>query len=457
MRKKIIIRILIGFILLLVMMLIWMIRNVFPVISGYGAKNLCSAVYVQHRNAADVIKENLADFPVSLGTYTLNTVDSSVTGSVWGFAKQKAIYRTGAGATLINDFTEDEVRSQRFSLPAPPQINQDTVPWPYGNKLPDTIPANIDIAKLDAAVGEAFGGVYHGKPVYTRAVLVVYKGQLVAEKYADGFDRNTMQLGWSMTKSFTGALTGILVKQGKLKLDEPAPVAEWKNTDKEKITLKELLQQTTGIDYVENYAMPSEATTMLFRKGDMAAFAASLPLKHEPGTVWNYSGGNSNILSRIIRRAAGEKEYKTFPYSSLFYKIGMFHTLLEPDASGTFVGSSYCYATPRDFARFGLLYYNNGKFNDEQILPANWVFESTRPSPADRLKHYGYQFWLNGWNETDTSKHRYPDVPADMYYADGYGGQDIYIIPSKGLVVVRLGLHVMNENKFLRDIIAAIK
>ena len=131
--------------------------------------------------------------------------------------------------------------------------------------------------------------------------------------------------------------------------------------------------------------------------------------------------------------------------------------LLEPDASGTYIGSSYSYATARDFARFGLLYYNNGVWNGEQILPANWVKESIQPSVADKQKHYGYQFWLNGYDEKILNKRWFPDVPADMYFADGYGGQDVYIIPSEKLVVVRLGLHVINENKFLKEVIDAVK
>ena len=131
--------------------------------------------------------------------------------------------------------------------------------------------------------------------------------------------------------------------------------------------------------------------------------------------------------------------------------------LLEPDASGTYIGSSYSYATPRDFARFGLLYYNNGVWNGEQILPPDWVKESIQPSGADNRKHYGYQFWLNGFSETDSTKRWYPDVPPDMFFADGYGGQDIYIIPSKKLLVLRFGLHVIDENKFLKEVISSIK
>ena len=131
--------------------------------------------------------------------------------------------------------------------------------------------------------------------------------------------------------------------------------------------------------------------------------------------------------------------------------------LLEPDASGTFIGSSYSYATVRDFARFGLLYYNNGVWNDEQILPSNWVKESIQPSTADKRKRYGYQFWLNGFTENNSNQRMFPDVPADMFFASGFGGQNIYIIPSMKLVVVRTGLRKINENKFLREVIQSIK
>jgi len=295
-----------------------------------------------------------------------------------------------------------------------------------------------------------------GQSVYTRAVIVLYSGNIVAEQYADGFDKRTVMLGWSISKSLIGALTGILVKQNKLVVDAPAPVAAWANTKKDRITLKHLLQQTTGLDFIENYERPSSVTKMLFSRGDMAAYTASLPLKYEPGSVFNYSSGNTNILSAIIRQTVGEKNYAAFPYTELFYKINAYSFLLEPDASGTYVGSSYSYATARDFARVGLLYYNNGIWNGEQILAPDWVKQSIQPSIADKRKHYGYQFWLNGYTETDSTKRWYPDVPADMFFADGYGGQDIYIIPSEKLVVVRLGLFKINENKFLKEVIQAV-
>ncbi len=455
-RKKVIYRI--AFLLLLSLFIygIGYIYQAMSIINAYGAKITCSAVYLQHRNVQNVTEEELSAFPFSLSTYTLNEQDSSVTGTMLGLAKRKAIYRRNLGATLVSDSNENQIRAQHFVLPPKPPNNGDTVAWPGGNRLPDTLPSGIDLLKLDTVLQQALNENKDGNPVYTNAIVVLYKGQLVAEKYAHGYDKNSRMPGWSVAKSITAALTGILVKQGKLDVSAPAPVAEWNGTGKEKIKLEQLLQQTSGLDYEENYRKPSAATRMLFKKGNAGAYAAQLPLAFTPGTVFNYSSGNSNIISRIIREATGEK-YHAFPYQSLFYKTGMYSVVLEPDASGTYVGSSFCYATARDYARFGLLYYNNGKWNNEQLLPEGWVKATVQPSAADTLQHYGYQFWLNGFDKNNPSQRWYPDVPADMYFADGFGGQDIYIIPSKKLVVVRLGLHVINENKLLKDIISTTR
>ncbi|HEV8508439.1 MAG TPA: serine hydrolase [Chitinophagaceae bacterium] len=448
---------LLALLVVVIILFTWLSSTVFRDVSGYGSKNLCSAVYLQHRAPGDVIREDLADFPVSLGKFTVNEKDSSVTGSVWGIAKSKTIYRNGCGCTLVNDLSEDEIRSQKFSFPPTPIANSDTVDWPYGDRVANSFPSNIDKDHLQKAVDNVMNETAaNGKPAYTRAVLVLYDGDIIAEKYAPGFDKNTVMLGWSMSKSLTGAMIGILVNQHKLSVDEPAPIGAWANSEKDKITIKNLLQQTTGLDFTENYTRPSSVTKMLFREGDMAAYAASLTLKYQPGTVFNYSSGNSNILSKLVRQIVGERDYTGFPYQELFYKINAYSFLLEPDASGTYIGSSYSYATARDFARFGLLYYKNGMWNGQQILPVNWVKESVHPSNADERKHYGYQFWLNGYDENDSTKRWYPDVPPDMFFADGYGGQDVYIIPSEKLIVVRLGLHTIDENKFLKEVIQSV-
>ena len=430
----------------------------FPNISGYGAKNLCSCIFVAGREEKTVQQEELNDFPVNLGTFSVNKEDSSATGTVFGLAKRKAIYRKGLGCTLVNEISEKEIREQPFTAGINPIINTDTVPWPMGDLLNDSIPAEVDLIKLKIAVNNAFAEPDTNNKIYTRAVLVVYDGKLVAEQYAPGFTKNTVMLGWSMSKSIVSALIGILVKNGKLNINDTAPVEQWndKSDPKHTITIEQLLQQTSGLDFLEDYTKASSVTDMLFKYGDMAAYTAKLPLKYQPGTVFNYSSGNSNILSSVIRKIVGEQNYHSFPNKALFQKTGIYSMVLEPDASGTFVGSSYSYATARDWARFGLLYYNDGVFNGERILPEGWMKKSSVPSAADKRKHYGYQFWLNGFDKKDLSKRWYPDVPADMFFADGYGGQNVYIIPSRKAVIVRLGLHVLDENKMIKQILECL-
>ena len=177
--KKILKRTFLSILLILIIVFVWLSFTVFPAVSGYGSKNLCSAVYLQHRNPVDVIKEDLGDFPLSLGTFTVNEKDSSVTGSVWGLAKRKTIYRKGVGCTIINDLTEEEIRKQQFVLPAKPGINSDSIAWPYGDKLPGTIPANINKEKLEVAVNNVMNETTaDGKTVYSRAVLVIYDGNI---------------------------------------------------------------------------------------------------------------------------------------------------------------------------------------------------------------------------------------------------------------------------------------
>jgi hypothetical protein len=317
--KKIITR---SLLLILAIALAWFIhyaRTSFPIVSGFDAKQVCSCVFVSDRTKESIDTAEMGQFPFSLGKYEINMQDSSVTAHVWGMAKRKAIYRKGIGCTLINDISEPDLRSQVFSIPPPPVQNTDSIAWPLGDKLAGAIAAGIDTGMLKKVVNEAFTEPYPGKKQRTRAVIVVYNGQLVAEKYAPGFDRNTKMYGWSMAKSFTGALIGTLVKQGKLDVQQPAPVPEWKdaNDPRHNITLADLLQQTSGLVFLEDYSTASDVTNMLYKEKDMAASTAKHFLSYAPGTVFNYSSGNSNILARIIRQTVGEKDYAAYPATSI--------------------------------------------------------------------------------------------------------------------------------------------
>ncbi len=450
-----------GVILLALILIIYYAWISVPIMTGFAAKQMCTCMFVSGRDQKDIESNELGFFPVRFVKNVVNLRDSSVTSTVLGIAKKKAFYRSQIGCTLINDISADQLQSQVFLIPPAPLLNSDSLPWPYGDKIIDTFPSVIDSNKLNVAIEEAFTEPYAKKKQRTRAVIVLYNGRLVAEKYAAGYNRDSKMYGWSMAKSITSALIGTLVKQDRLDDSQLAPVAEWSKASDPRhfITIKNLLQQTSGLDFVENYTKASDVTNMLYKKDDMAAYVAGHTLAHEPGRFFNYSSGNSNILSRIIRQTVGDKEYASYPYTALFYKLGMYHTLIEPDASGTYVGSSYIMATARDYARFGLLYYNDGVWNGERILPEDWVKKTITPPASNPLKNYGYQFWLNGFDKDHPDQIKYPDVPTDMFYCDGFGYQYIYVIPSKKLLVVRLGLTLDNsfdENAFLKSVIESI-
>ena len=430
-----------------------------PILTGYGAKTMCSCAYLGGRDAEDINRHELARFPVSLGSYRLNRNDSSATGSIMGLARKKAIFRRGLGCTLVNEIDEGALSGQKIRRPLPSDtINRDTIPWPQGDRLPDHFHTDVDLERLQMVADSAFS--YSGSENLrnTRAILVVYKGDLILEKYAPGFDRESRHLGWSMTKSVMNALVGILVKQGKLDLNAPAPVKLWQEDERRNITLNNLMQASSGLAWVEDYGGPSDATTSLFKNKDAGLVAAQHQLEHPPGTDFYYSSGTTNLISWIIRQTLGDEDYYTFPYRELFVKAGMTRMVLEPDAGGTFVGSSFSYASARDWARFGLLFLNDGVAGGERILPEGWVGYTTTPAP-NAAGEYGAQFWLNAGPPGDSDDRIFPDVPTDLYFADGFAGQNVFVIPSEDLVVVKLGESrgdYLDDNRFLADIISTL-
>jgi len=415
-----------------------------PIITGFSAKMISSWTMLTNRTQQSVEQEELSFFPLNLATNTIIPDEKAVVSTFFGFSEQKAIYREGLGSTLVADFDENTVKKQKLTQKILPK-NPDTIAWPYGDVLPENTPSNIHLDQLASAVNKAFD---KGK---TRAVLICYDTLFLLEKYKQGFDRNTRFLGWSMSKSVTNALIGILIKQGKLQLHKPAPVKEWQNDNRKSITLHHLLQMSSGLEWEEDYSTISDATVMLYKKGDMGSFALNKPLLFPPDSVWYYSSGTSNILSLIIRRQfKTDQEYWKFPREALFNKTGMRSMIFETDASGTFVGSSYTFATARDWARFGLLYLKKGIFNGQSIFPKGWT-EYTATAARKSQGKYGAQFWLQ--------PKELPDAPPDTYYADGYHGQRVYIIPSKKVVIVRFGLNQKGEfdyNTFVNDILKAI-
>jgi CubicO group peptidase (beta-lactamase class C family) len=270
--------------------------------------------------------------------------------------------------------------------------------------------------------------------------------------------------GWSMSKSVTNALVGILVYKERLNLYEPVQVPEWQapGDPRQEITLDQLLHMTSGLRFREVYTPPSDVTEMLFRRHDFGAAAASKSLEASPGGKWHYSSGTSNIIARIIRRAV-EPEYGhsiSFIRRELFNPLGMRSATVELDPSGTFVGSSYTFATARDWARFGLLYLEDGIWQGKRILPPGWVDYSRTPTPVAPKGQYGAHYWLNAGLPDNPNQRRWPSLPGDMLVAWGFQGQFLVIVPSKELVLVRLGLNTKskgwNLERFVSRVIAAL-
>ncbi|MGD0022488.1 MAG: serine hydrolase, partial [Smithellaceae bacterium] len=379
---------------------------------------------------------------------------------------KKAVHVDKLGAVLLSGIEEKVIREWKPVVSRSEPANPEAVPWPRGEKLPEaTLPANIDIAKINSAVEKLFIESNPDKKLYARAVLIVYNGCIIAERYAPGITKDTPLLSWSIAKSFTNAMIGILVRQNKIHIKAPAAVPEWQKAKdlRRFITLDQLLRMSSGLQWVESYAERpiSDVNIMLFLKPDMAAYAASKPLAVKPDTLWRYSSGTTNIICRLILKKTGSLEaYWDFPRRELFNKLGMKSAIWGTDATGTFIGSSYLYATARDYARFGLLYLNDGVWRGERILPEGWVAYSTTPTPAAPKGEYGAHFWLNRGSDGKAINRLYPQLPVDAFFARGYQGQIVAIIPSRKLVVVRLGMTYDDKwgmEPFIKSISEAIK
>lgn len=418
-------------------------------ISGFSAKNVASAHFIDNRNL-DVIEKGDNDIElINLAKNEIQETEKSTSASVYGLKTRKAVYREGLGATLINDNFDV---SKSYEVPKRTILNN-SLPYPYGNLEPKMLPLpNVDYTKLNAAIENAFDKNEIIKK-RTRAVVVLYNEQLIGEHYAKGFNKNSKLLGWSMTKSITATLFGILQKQRQYDIYKPAPIKEWQKDERAIITTNDLLHMNSGLEWEEDYGKISDATKMLFQAEDMGKVQMEKSAKFPPNLHWNYSSGTTNLLSKILRNQfKTHQEYLDFWYSALIDKIGMNSMVIETDMIGNFVGSSYGWATARDWAKFGQLYLNKGNWNGQQLFDESWAKYVSTPTQGSN-GDYGAHFWLNAGNQL-------PNAPKDLFSCNGYQGQKVYIIPSLHLVVVRLGLteeEKFDFNTFLKEIIASLK
>lgn len=312
--------------------------------------------------------------------------------------------------------------------PVPADVAFPTAAWQHARP-----PAGALRRGLPALVEQAFA---EPQVARTDALLVAHRGRIVAERYADEFGADDTQPSWSMAKSMLHAAVGVLVRQGRLSVAQRAAAPEWAGggDPRAAITLDQLLHMTPGLRFAEDYVddAASDVIKMLFRPGaeDTGAFAASYPLDHPPDTVSNYSSGTSNIVSRMIRDIVGPHDaYGRFLRTELFDRIGMASATPKFDRSGSWIGSSFCFCTPRDFAKFGLLYLRDGVWNGQRILPEGWVDYARTPAPAqptDSERGYGAHWWL---------------LRDDLgtFFASGYLGQYIFLVPALDLIIVRNG------------------
>ena len=421
--------------------------TVAAIAAGHAAEIMCSQVFLSGRDPADVLREELdgiALVPQSLwprGTLIELESRSAVSVSVYG-EDRRSVMRQGFGCVPM---PRNTTLADTVSLPAVhlPSLEGDParIPWPDGDLVSSgPLPPGVNRRMLDEAVELAFTGDKY-QPSLTTGVVVVYRGEIIAERYRQGWDIHTAYRTWSTAKSITSAVVGILVGAGKLDVDEPAPIPEWREPGdpRGEITLEHLLHMSSGLENDGGGEEYLSATNLTYWGGiDTGEYVVNLQLEVEPGTRWQYSNFDAMLLYSAVKSVLGDDQaYLRFPHEALYSKIGMRHTVMEPDPYGNFIGSSQIYTTARDLARLGLLFLNDGVWNGERILPRGWVEYSTRQTPSMQVSEgrgargYGAQWWLWGGD---------PRVPDDTYSSAGARGQFTTVVPSRDLVVVRRGL-----------------
>ncbi len=416
---------------------------------GQQAIFLCNGLFTSHRTLENIFAQELAflDTPVGTpqgGDYVIDEKRKAVAiGAPDGPFVMRAAFREGVGCVIMApDQTFDDIDSLP-SLNAPPLPGDAaSIPWPDGDRIDDkSLPADVDAAALQAASDWAFNR--ESPEQVTLSLLVVHKGRIIHERYAPGMDMTTRTRTWSTAKSINVTLIGMLVDQGRLKLDEPlgfswSPKASSPETDpRNAITLRHVLNMSSGLDPVDNAGSEYATGSGLAYWAGASSVKGALrrALIRKPGTNWDYENYDTLLAVYAMKRALGdEQKYHEFPRRALLDKIGMRNTLLSMDRFGDFILSSQVYTNARDLARFGLLYLHNGVWNGERLLSEKWIEFVRTPAPAT-VGHggqYGGQWWLVPEDRND--------VPRDAYSTAGNRGQFAIVVPSHDLVIVRRGL-----------------
>ena len=394
-------------------------------ITGLSSKLACSSKYVSGISEAQTAID-LASYSSALNLTEQHFDDEAkrVTTSFFGLSSTSAQFRDRLGCTLYIGET-NHLDAVKLVKPLP--ITADS--WPIGEQV-ETIAPEVQ-SLLTSVMQQDNRDGYN-----SRAMLVIKNGEIIAESYSPGFDSESQLLGWSMAKSVTAILLGHLEMKGMVSAQETDLFPEWSD-DRTNISIENLLHMSSGLDFEEIYAPAEDATKMLFTEYDSSQYAKGAPLIAKPGERWLYASGSTNILTRIINERLGPDRHAALEafHEIIFQPLGMRDSTFEPDPAGIPVGSSYMYASARDWAKVGLLMLNGGTLNSHRVITPQWVKRATTPNISDNEQAYGYQFWLNRGD----AKLRWPDLPADSFAAMGNRKQVVMVIPSESMVIVRLG------------------
>lgn len=421
-------------------------NSVAPGAVGLAAKQLCSLVYVCGLEPGLARSLYIDKLVSPLNIPLAVDYDSSlrrVTVTSFGIWSATAEMREGLGCTLIAHLDDDP------ALPAVelPLVQDKSLKHAADEELCNA----FDQGAVDNALDRMFSPEHD-----TLAVVVLHRGKLMAERYATGIDSSTPLPGWSTAKSLTATLVGLLVERGCLDVNQPSVVPEWRGrTDgSDSVTLDHLLRMTSGLDVVEDQSGADPNTRMLFVEPDAAAFAAKRGLKAAPGTQWEYMSGSTVLASRVVFEASGGtlESNQRFIREALLMPLGASSFILESDTAGTFIGSSFAIATAYDWAKFGQLYLDDGVWDEKRLLPQGWREYVTRHTPQSGANSYGAGFWTIEHSDLE-------GLPKDTFYANGFQGQYVIVVPSRSLVIVRLGASLGPTGiwEFVEDLISAMK
>ncbi len=416
---------------------------------GQQAIFMCNGLFTSNRTLEDIFAQELAFLPRPVGTprggdYVIDEARRAVAiGASGGTPIMRAVFREGIGCVIL---APDQTFADIDSLPIlklpPPPGDPATIAWPDGDLIADrSVPAGVDEGALQAASNWAFDR--ESPEQVTLSLLVVHHGRIIHERYAPGVDMSTRTRTWSTSKSIAVTLFGMLVDQGRMKLDAPLgfswfPDARSPESDpRNAITLRHVLNMSSGLYPVDNARLEyATGSGLAYWAGASSVRGARhRALIREPGTNWDYENYDTLLAVYAMKLAIGDdQKYREFPRRALLDKIGMRNTLLSTDRFGDFILSSQVYTNARDLARFGLLYVQNGVWNGERLLSEEWIDFVRTPAPAtaERGNQYGGQWWLVPDNRDD--------VPKDAYSTSGNRGQYVVLVPSHDLVIVRRGL-----------------